>query len=84
MIMRLGAAIVLGTLLGSVQAANAQHVVTEAEAGKLTLEALTAAPPPPRPIYRSYVHQAMITHRVHERLVRRAAWHPAPAHRRHR
>ncbi len=35
-------------------AARAQHVVTEDEAGKLTLEALTAAPRPVyRPIYRS-------------------------------
>jgi hypothetical protein len=35
-------------------AAHAQHVVTEAEASKLTLEALTAAPRPVyRPIYRA-------------------------------
>ena len=41
-------------------AARAQHVVTEEEAAKLTLEALTAAPPRPvyRPIYRAVYHPA--------------------------
>lgn len=40
--------------------ARAQHVVTEAEASKLTLEALTAEPVY-HPSYRAYTHQVMAT-----------------------
>ena len=78
---RFGIAAALIMLLGS-HAARAQHVVTEQEAGKLTLEALTAAPPPPRPAYRAYYRPAMSLRTVHGRVLRTrmAAWHPA-AHR---
>jgi hypothetical protein len=49
-------------------AAHAQHVVTEAEASKLTLEALTAAPRPVyRPVYRAYYRPAMATRFEHAR-----------------
>ena len=41
-------------LMGTAGTAFAQHVVTEDEASKLTLEALTAPPPPPRPAYHIY------------------------------
>ena len=46
-------------------AARAQHVVTEAEASKLTLEALTAAPPRPvyRPIYRAAYYRPIYGNR---------------------
>ncbi len=49
------ATLAMASVIGSAPlAARAQHVVTEDEAGKLTLEALTAAPRPVyRPIYRS-------------------------------
>lgn len=41
------------------------HVVTNVEAGKLTLDALTEAPKPVyRPIYRRYTHSIMATRRV--------------------
>ena len=53
------AGLALAISFGVGTAAHAQHVVTEAEASKLTLEALTAPPPPPRPIYRAYVRRAM-------------------------
>ena len=56
---RLGAALALTCGLAVCGTAQAQHVVTEDEAAKLTLEALTAPPPPPRPIYRAYLHRAM-------------------------
>ena len=47
------AALSLGLLAGAavIGTASAQHVVTESEAGKLSFDALTAAPA------RSYVHQ---------------------------
>ena len=60
--MRLGTArrfvagLAVAASLGCVGTARAQHVVTEDEAAKLTLEALTA--PPPRPVYRSLVRRA--------------------------
>ena len=80
---RFGIAAALTMLLGT-QAAQAQHVVTEQEAGKLTFEALTAPPPPPRPVYRTYYRPAMSVRYVHGRAVRTrvvaAAWHPG-AHR---
>ena len=52
-------------------AAHAQHVVTEAEASKLTLEALTAAPRPVyRPVTRAYYRPIFATRyeraRAHE------------------
>ena len=99
--MRLGfggaAAFAFALAVGATPAARAQHVVTEAEAGKLTLEALTAPPPPPRPIWHAYYRPAMSmrTVRVHGRYervarvrtvraVHEAAWHPAVHRARHR
>ena len=66
--------------------ALAQHVVTEQEAAKLTLEALTA---PPRPVYRPLIRVASYRYlsmrgRWHgrEHLFTRAAYHPVfrPSH----
>ncbi len=49
-------------ILATSGVARAQHVVTEAEASKLTLEALTAPPRPVyRPAYRAYFRDAMST-----------------------
>ena len=81
----------VAVVLGS-PGARAQHVVTEAEASKLTLEALTAVPAPPRPIYRAYYRPAMSVRYFRARGERArfvtAAWHPAarpaPHHRRYR
>ncbi len=49
----------LGLLAGTaaLSTASAEHVVTESEAGKLSFDALTAAPA------RAYVHQAQYYHR---------------------
>ena len=66
----LAAGLALAVSFGVATTANAQHVVTEAEASKLTLEALTAAPPPPRPIYRAYVRRAM----ARSYVVRASGW----------
>lgn len=45
--------------------AAAQHIVTDREAGKLTLDALTAAPRPVyRPIYRPIYRQVMAMRRI--------------------
>ena len=55
--------------------ARAQHVVTADEAAKLTLEALTAPPPPSRPMYRAYFHRAMASRFV-ERREHRSAREP--------
>lgn len=81
---RIGIAAAFMTVLLGAQAARAQHVVTEAEASKLTLEALTATPPPPRPVYRAYYRPAMSVRTVHGRAVRgryiAAAYHPAGRH----
>ena len=53
---RMLATLAMASVIGSPPlAARAQHVVTEDEAGKLTLEALTAAP---RPVYRPIYHIA--------------------------
>ena len=54
-------------------AAKAQHVVTEAEASKLTLEALTAAP---RPIYRTY-YRPISTVRYEHARARGYGWQRA-------
>lgn len=70
--------------------ARAQHVVTEEEAGKLTLEALTAAPP--RPVfhsYRSMTRSVMAVryvrgHRIAARHALAVAYHPAGPTSRHR
>ena len=53
------AALALGLMGGAavVSSASAQHVVTESEAGKLSFDALTAAPA------RSYVHEVQYYHR---------------------
>ena len=65
-------------LLLTAPAAFAQHVVTDFEAGKLTLDALTATP---RPIYRPIVAFRRIHHagfsRVayHRRASTRSRWH---------
>ena len=58
----LGGGLACGGLGLASGVAHAQHVVTEAEASKLTCEALTA--PPPRPIYRAYVHRVVATRSV--------------------
>nr|WP_321984509.1 hypothetical protein [uncultured Lichenicoccus sp.] len=58
----LGLAILSGPCL---RPAAAQHVVTSSEAGKLTLDALTAAPRPVyRSIYRPIYRQAMAIRRI--------------------
>ena len=44
-----------------VRQAAAQHVVTNSEASKLTLDSLTAAP---RPVYRPIYRQAMAMRRI--------------------
>jgi hypothetical protein len=65
--------------------ALAQHVVTDNEAGKLTLDALTATPAPVfhRAVYRpthyayarvAYGRHAMVGYR--QAAVRTVAWHP--------
>lgn len=75
-----GALLVAATaMLAGVQA-RAQHVVTEEEAGKLTLEALTAAPRPVYHSYRSLTRPAMAMryaygHRAGSRHVVAAAYH---------
>lgn len=66
---RIAAATTVLTMLLGAPVAQAQHVVTEGEAGKLTLEALTATPPPPRPVYRAYYRPAMSVRYVHGRAV---------------
>lgn len=55
----------LGLLAGTaaLSTASAEHVVTESEAGKLSFDALTAAPA------RAYVHQAQYYH--HRRFYHR-------------
>lgn len=80
------------TLLMTVgtHSAQAQHLVTDYEAGRLTLDALTAAPPPVRHVvYRrsghampALVHRASATSTVHSRgLVHNIVFHPhAAAH----
>ena len=75
-------------------AAHAQHVVTEAEASKLTLEALTAAPPRPvyRPVYRVAYYRPLYGNRFEhgrshgwQRLVSRVSYRTAESgHHRHR
>lgn len=85
-----GFAVALAATVLGAPGARAQHVVTEAEASKLTLEALTAVPPPPRPIYRAYYRPAMNVRYVRARGGERArfvaasrhstAWHPASWH----
>ena len=67
---------------GAPLAARAQHVVTEDEASKLTLEALTAAPRPVyRPVYRASYRPASwrFEHRSHgwQRAVYRASYRTA-------
>jgi hypothetical protein len=59
------AALAMGLLAGAatVSTASAQHVVTESEAGRLSFDALTAAPA------RAYVHQAQYYH--HRRYIPR-------------
>ena len=42
---------------------RAQHVVTSADAGKLTLDALTA---PPAPLYRPTYHRVLAVRRAHK------------------
>ncbi|MBM9401693.1 hypothetical protein JUN65_08850 [Gluconacetobacter azotocaptans] len=82
-----------GTLLLAVgtHSAQAQHLVTDYEAGRLTLDALTAAPPPPvrHVVYRrsvhampALVHRASATSTVRSRgLVHNIVYHPrATAH----
>ncbi len=58
----------LGLLAGTatLSTASAEHVVTESEAGRLSYDALTAAPA------RAYVHQAQYYHRrfMHRRFYR--------------
>ena len=78
-------------MMSGMQAAHAQHVVTEAEASKLTLEALTATPPPPRPVYRATYRPVMSVRYVRGRAVHAryvaAVWHPTShraAHATHR
>ena len=64
--------IALSALLGiglvsglSARPAVAQHVVTDYEARKLTLDALTAVPRPVyRPVFRPVVRQAMAMRRI--------------------
>lgn len=78
---------------GPMTQAFAQHVVTDEEAGKLTLEALTAAPvyhPAVHPLYRTYYRPAMATRTLHRRgeaRVRTVAYrtrsHAAPRSRHH-
>ena len=67
------------TMVWGAPGARAQHVVTEAESGKLTLEALTAVPPPPRPVYHAYYRPAWSARtghaRVREARYVAAAWH---------
>ncbi len=58
----LGIAVLSGPCL---RPAAAQHVVTDSEASKLTLDALTAAPRPIyRPMYRPMYRQAMAMRRI--------------------
>ena len=46
--------------------AHAQHVVTDTEAGKLTLDALTATPQPViRPVFRPVYRRVLALRRVH-------------------
>ncbi len=77
-------AIAAALMMLGTHAAQAQHVVTEAESSKLTLEALTATPPPPRPVYRASYRRAMSVRTVHGRARYVAvAWHPASRHAAH-
>ncbi len=85
--------VLMGTLASGLAgmipiAAYAQHVVTEDEAAKLTLEALTAAPPRPvyRPIYRAYYRPAFLRYgRAHGwHAVTRASYRVELAHHRSR
>ncbi len=85
---RLTAVALASLIAGAPLAADAQHVVTEDEASKLTLEALTAPPPRPvyRPIYRAYYRPAMSTrfeHRSHgwQRAVSHVSYRVAATHR---
>ncbi len=65
------AALAAGVLGGgaALQAAQAQHVVTEQEAGKLSFDSLTASPA------RSYVHQAQYYRHRHYPPPRRFRHH---------
>ena len=59
----LGAFLGCGLIVPAATApAHAQHVVTDYEAGKLTLDALTAAP---RPVYRPVYQRIMAVRRTH-------------------
>ena len=58
-----GAFLGCGVLLAAAAPqARAQHLVTDNEAAKLTLDALTATP---RPVYRPIYRQIMATRRAH-------------------
>ena len=63
----LGAGLGFGLLFAAgVAPARAQHLVTDNEAGKLTLDALTATPAPVyRPVYRALHRPAMAMRRAH-------------------
>ena len=85
---RVGMAAAIATAMWGAPGAKAQHVVTEAESGKLTLEALTAVPAPPRPIYRAYYRPAFSERTLHARAREAryvaATWHAKLRHRRYR
>jgi hypothetical protein len=86
-----GSLLVAGLVVAGTAPAFAQHVVTDDEAGKLTLDALTATP---RPVYRpvvAYRSHAIAAHSRHGyavhtvSAVRSASYHhkaSAPAKRR--
>ena len=85
---RIGVAAAFATMVWGASGARAQHVVTEAESGKLTLEALTAVPAPPRPVYRAYYRPAFsertLRARAREAHYVAATWHARLRHRRTR